>query len=484
MADDELPTPDSSAVVSEAAQAATLLLELGTLVESAKGRVVELDAQISSALSTITSSMGTAKSSLSEIDAAKTAIATIRGGIEEIQKSTISDGAAITQAKADTDKLKVDAEALSKKVADDADEVGKKIAALNEQLVPLRSLLDEMNLLKVDANANGEAVANDAKRVAESKATFDVLGAQTQATHDSLLEKQAAVAAQLTEVGNARDAIKAYFGTLLEDADGKPSIRTEIEERRTNIEDVLANVKSLSQQATTELGTIREKAVGDLGEVKATEIKRFDNLYEELKNKVLSLLPSAGAAGLSSTYYDAKSKYAHTAPKPRDANDTRKIGWWSKLVGYNPESLLATIMFYVLFLGPLAIIVYIFWDVLRDMARQNPSTYSYKFILVKTLLSVPLATISGFGFSSLRLYRRLYEEYNYKQRVMELYQSFSREVEAHGDDEQKKVLLGIMMKAVSDKPSLTMHRYDGSADGPIRFDIMDLINRYFSPAPK
>jgi bifunctional ADP-heptose synthase (sugar kinase/adenylyltransferase) len=71
-----------------------------------------------------------------------------------------------------------------------------------------------------------------------------------------------------------------------------------------------------------------------------------------------------------------------------------------------------------------------------------------------------MLAISSFGLWSIRLNRRLYEEYNYKQRVMQLYDGFSRVVDEDGSEEQKEALIDVMIDAVKEKPSLMMSKYD------------------------
>jgi len=92
-------------------------------------------------------------------------------------------------------------------------------------------------------------------------------------------------------------------------------------------------------------------------------------------------------------------------------------------------------------------------------------------LLLRMSLTIPLAIISVFGWSSIRLNRRLYEEYNHKQRVMQLYHSFKKEIDKEGDPEHKKALIAIMLKTVDDKPSLTMHKYDKSVE-----DVIPALN--------
>ena len=110
-----------------------------------------------------------------------------------------------------------------------------------------------------------------------------------------------------------------------------------------------------------------------------------------------------------------------------------------------------------MFIVPLTFMVYLLFDLFHDIKSAD---IDEKVILFRALITLPLAAISLFGWSSIRLSRRLYEEYNHKQRVMQLYHSFKDEVEGHGTEEHKQALLSIMLKAVDDKPSLAMHKYD------------------------
>jgi len=121
------------------------------------------------------------------------------------------------------------------------------------------------------------------------------------------------------------------------------------------------------------------------------------------------------------------------------------------LLGYNPASIVAMVFFYGLFLLPLGIIAIGSFQLLWKLESDPHFTLTYPMLLLRFLIVLPLGTLSGFGFASLQLYRRLFEEYNHKQRVMELYQSFNDEIEKAGDEDKKRALLGIMLDTVSDK---------------------------------
>jgi hypothetical protein len=202
------------------------------------------------------------------------------------------------------------------------------------------------------------------------------------------------------------------------------------------------------------LGELTEKANKDAETFSKEQADSFGKLYSDLKATIESLLPSAGAAGLSSTYYDAKSRYAPTSysGKPGAEKLTGFWGWARKLFGYNPASIVATIAFYAMFIVPIGSIVWIFYDFLKNLPQgPHPIDVDYKLLLLRVFIALPLAAISGFGFNSLSRYRSLYEEYNHKQRVMELYVSFGREIQTSGTPEQKQALLNIMLNSVAAK---------------------------------
>ncbi|MBY0404955.1 MAG: hypothetical protein K2X66_13730 [Cyanobacteria bacterium] len=199
-------------------------------------------------------------------------------------------------------------------------------------------------------------------------------------------------------------------------------------------------------------------------ETSKSEIK---DLKITLENEIRELLPGAGAAGLSATYVQAKSKYGaieYDKAKKDLSNKSENnfIQWiynrFSKVMHIVSGNFF-TIIYYIFFLGPLLYMYVEFRDIFGDVQTVDLGTLQFKVIL-----SLPLGCISYFGFSSIRLNRRLYEEYNHKQRVMQLYYSFKDEVEKHGGEENQKALLAAMILTVQDKPSLAMNKYDNGIE--------------------
>ena len=165
--------------------------------------------------------------------------------------------------------------------------------------------------------------------------------------------------------------------------------------------------------------------------------EKFEKLHKDLEKKILDLLPGATVARLSNAYREAKERYG-SVPDKKNQGD----GW-----------------FYALFIAPLAVIIclMVFGNILGLGRFIIEGDFNYSALWNRFFISSPFATLSWFGWSSIRLNRRLYEEYNHKQRVMQLYHGFNGEIEEYGREDQKQKLLDIMLQNVADKPSLAVH---------------------------
>ncbi len=224
----------------------------------------------------------------------------------------------------------------------------------------------------------------------------------------------------------------------------------------------------------------------------------FNQLRKDLEEEIRALLPEAGAAGLSSAYFEAKTRYGavpykrptdeekidekNTDKKTDDKKNTDKKtddettlcipnAFWH-FIGTNTKG----VMFYTLFILPLAVIIYLMVSNnitgLIDIVNKD-GTLNFNALLRRFFISSPFAMLSWFGWGSIRLNRRLYEEYNHKQRVMQLYHSFKKEIGEHGTEEQKQELLDIMLKNVADKPSLAVH------SGKKKYEQISLFKGWF-----
>jgi len=410
------------------------------------------------------------------LETARSEIASMKGAVEEIQRTTTADANTITNTKQDIERLKNEAQNVSESLDGDYKRIRSDIEQLISERAALEGVLSEIQKLKDDSETKSESVAEAIKSINDAKNGFETLREKTQLAHDELDTKRAAVNTQISDIEKANAAVKQIHGALLVDGEGKTSIKTSINDLKAKITTVLDEATEYQETSKKDLQALKDNNAKEKADIFLKTRKDFSDLRESLNQQILNLLPSAGAAGLSSTYYDAKSRYGVTQFHSNSADPSHKGTFFQRAFAHNPSSVIATGFFYLMFLAPITVIIVLFYDLLEKLATMQLGEVSDRYIAVRALIALPLGTVSLFGYTSLRLYRRLYEEYNYKQRVMELYTSFSKEIEDKGDDEQRKALIAIMLKAVADKPSVGMHRYDGVGSG-IKFDVNDMLGK-------
>ncbi len=215
-----------------------------------------------------------------------------------------------------------------------------------------------------------------------------------------------------------------------------------VDERLNKANDLLSKIEEyhgiLLTDTTDENGDDVLSIKTEMANYIKDQQEQFATLRTDLKKEIRDLLPEAGAASLSGAYFEAKKRYGSVPDKKNDGE------FW----------------FYVLFIAPLVVIIIlmVFGGNLKlGVFIDNDGTLNPNAILNRFFISSPFAMMSWFGWGSIRLNRRLYEEYNHKQRVMELYHSFNREFKGDRGKEQKQKLLDIMLENVADKPSLAVH---------------------------
>ncbi|PJB72803.1 MAG: hypothetical protein CO093_02165 [Alphaproteobacteria bacterium CG_4_9_14_3_um_filter_47_13] len=368
----------------------------------------------------------TIKTAKVEVDGIKTALSEARGAVN-------ADITAISETKTNFQNLK-------KQTQDHLNQLNTKAENLNTQIGEVEALKNKLNTAlgeiqktKTEAEQAKNSVTTDVEAINQTKTNFENLRGETQNIHNDLKSRQTDAQNKITEIHDLHGKLKELHSELLEDERDESNNITE-ESVNTQIQNLFGEMQKLA----TEMKKQRDDAKTELAELK-----------EALETEIRSLLPKAGAAGLSSAYVQAKSKYGSI---PYEG----KLMSWG-YVGHVIKSHAPTVIYYTLFIAPLIAMIWLFVDLFKDLQSNG---IDEKVMIFRALIAVPLGVISLFGWSSIRLGRRLYEEYNHKQRVMQLYHSFKEEIEGHGNDDHKKALLSIMLKAVDDKPLLAMHKYD------------------------
>lgn len=165
------------------------------------------------------------------------------------------------------------------------------------------------------------------------------------------------------------------------------------------------------------IGSEKEKSIKSeieelIAKTKDNEEKR-EKIYKNTKNELDSLLPDAGSVGLAYDYNKAKQDYGLKFNNEKDKETDKyvqKFAFW-KTTGnmFSP---------YFLFLAPLiTIIVYNVWFNKIDF-------FSFKNLFI----NCPLLLISIFGNRIIVLRRRMYEEYNHKEKVLKMFSSLRDEL--------------------------------------------------------
>jgi chromosome segregation ATPase len=331
----------------------------GTLV-AINARKVEFDQLASSATTAIQQELDKAKAKLSEMEQLKTDAATAKGAINATLEATSADKGVVAQSKADIEALKSAATELSRKLDGDHTDITARISALREQADSLENVLTELSNGKAAAEADNQAAKTSVAEIGNTKAQFVNLANDTQAQYDGLVQRQNALQAKIEEIEDANNKITGLRRSLLESSDDAQSVQDQIGDLRAQIAAILEDVSNRRNDAVTAFGEFKTKTETESEALTAQLNKRFDSLHNTLQERILALLPSAGAAGLASTYYDAKSRYAPTSFAGRlgDKIAIGRFGWLRKWFGYNPASVVATVFFYALFGIPLLFIIY------------------------------------------------------------------------------------------------------------------------------
>jgi hypothetical protein len=333
---------------------------------------------------------------------------------------------------------------------------------LSEKLESLTTVHDEcVQINKVILNIKEESSAlkagvdADIANIKQSNTEFSTLLSQSKTLQEEVSQNHSDLQQLLKDAKTNYNAISSLHTELLtgeKDASGKVIIKS--------LNEQITELHSEQKKKSLEMSQFISERNGEINKFTQESKEKYKKLKQNLESEIRELLPGAGAAGLSSAYVQAKSRYGH---KEYDKEPFALTCWpkanalavkFDKCIHVITGNF-STIIYYVMFLAPL---IYMFYHI--DLLFKDIQNIDLKVLIFKSLLSLPLGLVSWFGFSSIRLNRRLYEEYNHKQRVMQLYHGFKQEIEEHGSEEHKKALIAMMINAVQDKPSLAMHKYD------------------------
>jgi len=173
-------------------------------------------------------------------------------------------------------------------------------------------------------------------------------------------------------------------------------------------------------------------------------LEKNEEAYNILKNKIEGLLPQAAAAGLAYDYNQAKQDYGLKFKAIKNPNGVMvqeiDIG----------KTFLHSIFSYSLFILPLGLLIGFLYVAGLD-------GFTVEKIMDRVVLAIPFIWLSIFGQRSISIKRRLYEEYNHKEKVMKLYSGLIDKNFDLNADERKK-LTDIVLDTIKENPSQILGR--------------------------
>jgi hypothetical protein len=285
--------------------------------------------------------------------------------------------------------------------------------SINENLNSSQAILDASKSIKLEC----DKVLNEADRVKTQVKSDCVEAAEKLSVSNSTIEK----------LNLENESLQKKIANFQENYDKLNQLYL-----ITFEDDESAKRKSKKAQFNEFSETIAAKST-EFTEYLEVIKKQFKDLKEELTQQIHDLLPDAGATGLAGAFYESKTRYGN-------------VGKWPTW---------PTIFYYLLFLIPSISLIWCYFYV-EEFKQFTPQG-----VLAKLTLSLPLGAIAYMGWTSISMNRRLYEEYNHKQRVMQLYHSFVEEIENLEEPEElRALLLKTLLETVKDKPSWAMKEHD------------------------
>ena len=230
---------------------------------------------------------------------------------------------------------------------------------------------------------------------------------QTLENLPSKLEQAQQHSTEIEELNQKTVGIKQEIDGIKEDAENKQK------EIKSFYSDLLEG-----KEATTE----NPDGVLSIKEQIKTFRENSEKQFDELKTKIEGLLPGATSAGLASSYQDAQKE--------------KKT--WLYWIGF-VVSLLVLISAY-------------FYSFVYNSPPIDLST-----IAIRATIGFPLIWIAWFCQRSISQMTRISEEYRHKEKMMRIYDGFSKQIEQSTDTEEGKTkkmdLISVTINAIEKNPA-------------------------------
>lgn len=222
---------------------------------------------------------------------------------------------------------------------------------------------------------------------------------------------------------------------------------SKIEKIETNIKKIDLFKNKVDKEITPEIETVRKNIV---------------ELETDLKTKQTdldALLSDATVRSLLEAYTESKSEYSKFKRRSySDKKFTKKI---PVFLFNNIGRYFSSLLNYSMFILPLVAVSFIFVNestakmVLESLGSNNGANPSAaELIYVKTVISIPLVWIAWYGQRNISQRKRLFEEYNHKLRVVQMYLLFNTSDKTYYLSESNKDKLSmVLLDAIQNNPA-------------------------------
>jgi len=232
-------------------------------------------------------------------------------------------------------------------------------------------------------------------------------------------------------LNDLRREVNEYAKKLLKGDDEDPSISEKINEISRTILEYKKEIFGYEDEKGEKKGIKYdiEKLISD----GRSNLEQNTKDYKLLKGKVESLLPQAAAAGLAYDYNQAKQDYGLRlkVAEDKDGNKIQKIDWW--------QTFIHSIFPYLIFIAPLCGLM-----VLVFIALKN--NFSLDDFVKRFFIFIPFLWLSVFGQKTISIRRRIYEEYNHKEKVVKLFLGLKKELSEEKIEELENIVLTTVKK--------------------------------------
>ena len=199
-------------------------------------------------------------------------------------------------------------------------------------------------------------------------------------------------------------------------------IKKEIDEIKKDIDDSQKSIGDFhSKLFEGEEGETPDRVLSIKDQIQIFQ-KNSEKQFEELKKRIEGLLPGATSAGLASSYQDAQK-------------EKKTMPYWIGFVA----SLLVLMTAY-------------FYSFVYNSPPTDLST-----IVIRVTIGFPLIWIAWFCQRSISQMTRISEEYRHKEKMMRIYDGFSKQIEQSTDTEEAKTkkvdLISVIINAIEKNPA-------------------------------